>query len=81
MNIINANGTLINLDNVCTLKRYYQITKEPGSVDKKDYFRFYITFLSGKAESIEFDSEEQMDHLFKQIPVDVRILPMINKTI
>lgn len=62
------NDTLVNLDNVCTMKRYYRITKDPMiSGVMKDDFRLYITFTGGKSETIYFDNAEQMDSIFNSI--------------
>jgi len=62
--MVDLNGTLVNVDNICTAKRYYQTTKTPGQPDKKDYFRVYIEFIGGLKKTIEFDETEKMDSQF-----------------
>lgn len=59
--IVEINDTLVNIDNICTAKRYYQITKTPGQPEMKDYPRIYITFLNGKSETIDFANVEDME--------------------
>lgn len=54
--IIEINDTLINIDNMCSAKKVYQDTDNPGQLKPC----LYITFLNGKTESIEFKNNEDM---------------------
>ena len=64
---INVNGTLVNTKYVCIMRRYYETTKEPGSSEKKDYFRIFIVFSNGDKDHIKFDTAKDMDDLFNSL--------------
>lgn len=56
--------TLLNPNNICSIDRYEQITKnpyEPGVM--KDYFRLSIQFLS-VSKTIIFDTLKDLDDAF-----------------
>lgn len=54
--IVEINDTLVNIDNICTAKRCFQDTDNPGRLKPC----IYITFLNGKTESIEFKNDHDM---------------------
>lgn len=58
--IVEINDTLVNVDNICTVKMHYKITKTPGEPEMKDFPRIFITFLNGKTETITFENAEDM---------------------
>lgn len=65
--IVNLNGTLVNTDNICTAKMYYQITRTPGEPEKKDYLRIHVVFIGGHKDSIEFDTKADMELAFTKL--------------
>lgn len=66
--ILEFNETLVNVHNICSCKRYYQITKTPGLPEKKDYFRMDVMFIGvDKSIMIEFKSAEQMDEAYNKL--------------
>ena len=60
--IIEINNTLVNTDNICSVKRYYAITDRRGN-PIMNYLspRLYITFLNGKSETIIFNNVEDLE--------------------
>ena len=66
--IVEINDTLVNLDNVCLAKRYYQITKDPMNPGiMKDKPRLCIEFIGGKSETINFNTTEQLESAYNKI--------------
>lgn len=54
--IVEINDTLVNIANLCSAKKCYQTTDEPGTLKPS----LHISFINGKTEIIEFKSVEDM---------------------
>lgn len=54
--IVEINDTLININNVCSAKKCYQTTDEPGRLKPS----LHISFINGKTEIIQFKNNEDM---------------------
>lgn len=60
------NKTAVNLNNVCTMERYYKIGV-PNTTEVKLKPRIFIKFTNGQSEEIQYDDAELMDKQFNYI--------------
>lgn len=65
--MINLNGVLINMNEVRSVSRHYQITADPGLPWEYGAPRLHITFLSGDKEAIFFDTDKAVDMAFNKL--------------